>query len=60
MTLNSRMFVFFTLGIGLIFAPARGVRAQDAAAAPASGQQQAQPAAAQDPSQERDPLKRKR
>jgi len=54
------MFVFFTLGIGLIFAPARGVRAQDAAAAPASGQQQAQPAAAQDPSQERDPLKRKR
>jgi GWxTD domain-containing protein len=60
MTFNSRMFVFVTLGFGLVFAPARGLRAQDAAAAPAAGQQQVKPVAGQDQNQEPDPLKRKR
>ena len=55
MMLNTRTLLFVALGSGLVFVPAIGLRAQNAAAAAA---QQAQPASNQD--QEPDPLKRPR
>ncbi len=60
MTFNSRMIVFAALGCGLVFTPNQGLRAQDAAAPPAAGQPQAQPATGQGQDQEPDPLKRQR
>jgi GWxTD domain-containing protein len=57
MTLNKRTFVFAAVGCGLVFVPAHGLRAQNAATAAPSAQQ-AQPASSQD--QEPDPLKRPR
>ncbi|MDR3773386.1 MAG: GWxTD domain-containing protein [Terracidiphilus sp.] len=61
MTFNSRMFLIVALGFGLVFTPTRGLGAQDAAPAPASGPPQAQPASQNaGPDQEPDPLKRQR
>jgi len=57
MTFNKRTFVFAALGCGLVFVPAHGLPAQNAAAT-ATPAQQAQPAPSQD--QEPDPLKRPR
>jgi GWxTD domain-containing protein len=54
MTLNGRTFLFATLGFGVVFIPATGLFAQQAANPPA----QAQPASGQ--GQEVDPLKRER
>ena len=56
MTFNGRTVLLAALGCGLVFTPAAGLWAQDAAAPPA--QQQASPAASQP--QEPDPLKRER
>ena len=55
MTFNGRIYLFVALGCGLVFTPATGLRAQQAANPPA----QAQPAAASQ-GQEVDPLKRER
>ena len=56
----SRRFLVSVLGCGLVSVPATALLAQQAASAPAPGQQQAQPAA--DPGQDQgvDPLKRQR
>jgi GWxTD domain-containing protein len=57
MTFNKRTFVFAAVSCGLVFVPAQGLRAQNAATAAPSAQQ-AQPTSSQD--QEPDPLKRER
>jgi GWxTD domain-containing protein len=59
MMLNTRTLLFVALGSGLVFVPAIGLRAQNAAAAAA---QQAQPASSptSNQDQEPDPLKRPR
>ena len=59
MMLNSRSFLVFVIGCGMVFIPAAGLKAQQTATPPPQGPQQAQPAGAgQD--QEPDPLKRER
>ena len=58
MMFTSRRFLFAALGCGLLSFPASGVLAQQNAAAPATNQQQAQPAAGQGQGQEPDPMKR--
>ena len=49
MMLNGRTVFFIALGCGLVFTPAPGLLAQGRPPAPAAGQQQAQPAAGQEP-----------
>ncbi len=58
MTLNGRSFLFAALGCGLVFTPAAGLLAQQAANPPAPAGQQVKPSTTQD--QEPDPLKRER